>query len=53
MTVFTRPLRGKRAMVTGSTSGIGHCIARALAEACADVMLNGLGDPKESDPNRR
>lgn len=47
MTASTRPLGGKRAMVTGSTSGIGLGIARALAEAGADVTLNGFGDPKE------
>src|ERR1700694_3279785 len=38
-------LRGKPALVTGSTSGIGLGIARALAAAGADVMLNGFGDP--------
>lgn len=37
-------LRGKVALVTGSTSGIGWGIARALAGAGADVMLNGFGD---------
>ena len=40
----TRPLTGRSAIVTGSTSGIGLGIARALAEAGADVMLNGFGD---------
>jgi 3-hydroxybutyrate dehydrogenase len=37
-------LRGKVALVTGSTSGIGLGIARALATEGADVMLNGFGD---------
>ena len=36
-------LNGKNAIVTGSTSGIGHGIADALAKAGVNVMLNGLG----------
>jgi 3-hydroxybutyrate dehydrogenase len=40
-------LRGKAAIVTGSTSGIGFGIARALAGGGADIMLNGLGKPED------
>ena len=48
-----RPLEGKVALVTGSTSGIGLGIARGLAEAGASVVLNGFGDPGHIDGLRR
>ncbi|HTV37525.1 MAG TPA: SDR family NAD(P)-dependent oxidoreductase, partial [Xanthobacteraceae bacterium] len=37
-------LKGKSALVTGSTSGIGLGIARALAAQGANVTINGFGD---------
>src|SRR5262245_30784396 len=42
-----RDLEGETAIVTGSTSGIGLGIARALAQRGANVVLNGFGDPGE------
>ncbi|WP_375453962.1 3-hydroxybutyrate dehydrogenase [uncultured Methylobacterium sp.] len=37
-------LTSKTAIVTGSTSGIGLCVARALAREGANVVLNGFGE---------
>jgi len=40
-------LRGKTALVTGSTSGIGLGVAQALARQGAHIVLNGFGDTEE------
>jgi 3-hydroxybutyrate dehydrogenase len=45
-------LKEKSAVVTGSTSGIGLGIARALAQRGANVVLNGLGEADEIERTR-
>jgi 3-hydroxybutyrate dehydrogenase len=48
----TLDLKDRRAVVTGSTSGIGAAIATALAHAGCSVMLNGLGQANEIEKAR-
>jgi 3-hydroxybutyrate dehydrogenase len=45
-------LNGKTAVVTGSTSGIGLAIARALAHEGANVIINGFGDKDAIEKER-
>lgn len=46
--VARETLAGKVSLVTGSTSGIGLGIARALAAAGSEIVLNGFGKPDDS-----
>src|SRR5215475_6781566 len=45
-------LKGKNAVVTGSTSGIGLAIARGFAGAGANVVINGFGAPADIEKER-
>jgi len=45
-------LKGKVALVTGSTSGIGLAIARAYAQQGADIVINGFGDKDAIEKER-
>ncbi len=45
-------IKGKSAVVTGSTSGIGLAIAKALAEQGANVTINGFGDKAAIEAER-
>jgi len=45
-------LKSKTAVVTGSTSGIGLAIARALAKEGASIVINGFGEPDEIEKVR-
>ena len=45
-------LKSKSAVITGSTSGIGLAIARALAKEGANVVINGFGKPEDIEKER-
>src|SRR5579863_2649430 len=49
---MTTNLKGKTAVVTGSTSGIGLSYARAFASAGANVVINGFGAPADIEKER-
>ena len=46
-------LKGKTALITGSTSGIGLGIAKGLADAGMNIVMNGFGDASEVEANRK
>lgn len=46
-------LKGKTAIITGSTSGIGLGIAKGLAKASINIVMNGFGDVDEIEQNRQ
>ncbi|MFC7379968.1 3-hydroxybutyrate dehydrogenase [Brevundimonas sp. GCM10030266] len=45
-------LKGQVAVISGSTSGIGLALAKAVASRGGDVVINGLGDPAEIERTR-
>lgn len=46
-------LKGKTAVITGSTSGIGLGIAKGMAKAGINIMMNGFGDADEIEAHRK
>ncbi len=49
----TSSLRGKTAIITGSTSGIGFGMAQGLAVEGVNIVLNGFGKPDEIEKSRK
>ncbi len=45
--------KGKTAIITGSTSGIGHGIAKGFAQAGINVVINGFGKPEDIETVRK
>jgi len=50
---MTNTLKGKTAIITGSTSGIGLGIAQSLADDGINIVLNGFGDKDQIEQNRQ
>ncbi|MGH1456155.1 MAG: 3-hydroxybutyrate dehydrogenase [Alphaproteobacteria bacterium] len=50
---ITPSLTGKTALITGSTSGIGLAIAKGLAGAGANIVMNGFGDSDQIEATRK
>ncbi len=46
-------LKGKSAVITGSTSGIGLAYAKALADEGVNVMINGFGEAGAIETERK
>ncbi len=46
-------LKNKAAVVTGSTSGIGLCIAQKLADKGVNIVMNGFGDAEQIEVDRK
>ncbi len=50
---ITPSLKGKTALITGSTSGIGLAIAKGMASAGANIVMNGFGDTETINSERK